>query len=409
MKLKPALALLVLPLAISSAYAEDGDGMPTFTFSGFGSETLTKSNTDDAEFARPNQLKGVTTHAKNGVDSNFGFQATAKFNDWLSFTGQGLVSKIVTDEFSGHLSLGFAKAKISDNLFIRVGRVGLPLYFISDSREIGYANTMIRPVVEVYGQAQVGSIDGVDVVYQTSIGDTSLSAQFVAGQIDVPNKSGFTVNFTKTVSTNLTVENGPFSARLGYSQANVNVSDYAAINGLVANLRKFGFTTVADNMDIIDKKGSFISLGGTLDWKNIVVQTEFGKRKVDSLAFPNTSSWYTMVGYRMGKFLPYFNHASAKQDTPRTVAGLPTSGPFLGLTLGANSVAGSAPLQTSNSVGLRWDFYKSAAFKMQLDRFSPENGAGTFTKAKPGFTGPVNVSAAGVLDQHNAGLQRVGR
>ena len=63
--------------------------MPTFDFSGFGTLALTRSNTSDAEFARPNQLRGVQSERKNGVDSNFGFQTTAKFNDWFSITGQG--------------------------------------------------------------------------------------------------------------------------------------------------------------------------------------------------------------------------------------------------------------------------------------------------------------------------------
>ena len=397
MTLKPALALLLLPLAISSAYAEDGDGFPTFTFSGFGSQTLTRADTDNAEFSRPNQARGVSTNAENGVDSNFGFQATAKFNDMLSFTAQGLVRKIVKDDFSAQLTLGFAKVKISDNLFVRAGRVGLPIYFISDSREIGYANTMIRPVVEVYGQAAVGSIDGIDAVYQTAVGDTSLTAQLVTGRTDVPNRGGYTAKFKKTLSFNLNAEHGPISFRIGHTQSTLNANDYAALNNLLASLRQFGFSSVANDMDVVDTKGTFTSLGASLDWKNIVVQTEFGKRKVDSLAFADTSSWYTMVGYRMGKFLPYFNHASTKQDTPRTVAGMPTSGPLLGLTMAANSVAGSAPLQTSNSVGLRWDFYKSAALKVQMDRFTPGAGSnGSFINAKPGFKGPVNVFAAGI-------------
>ncbi|MDO9193024.1 MAG: hypothetical protein Q7U12_09010, partial [Undibacterium sp.] len=150
MKLKPVLAMLVLPLAISSAYAEDIISMPTFTFSGFGTVAMTKTNTDDAEFARPNQLRGVKTDAKNSVDSNFGFQATAKFNDWLSFTGQGLVRKNVTDDFGAELAWAFAKAKVSDNLTLRAGRIGMPVFMISDYRNVGYTNTMIRPPIEMY-------------------------------------------------------------------------------------------------------------------------------------------------------------------------------------------------------------------------------------------------------------------
>ncbi len=410
MKLKPALALLVLPLAISSAYADEGDGMPTFTFSGFGTAALTKSNSDDAEFIRPNQGRGVTSNAKNSVDSNFGFQATAKFNDMFSFTGQGLVRKIVTDDFTAELAWAFAKAKISDNLSVRAGRFGLPVYMISEYRSLGYASTMMRPPVEMYSQVPVESVDGADIIYQGSFGDTNFTGQFAIGNTEQDFSAGFTGKFTKMTGINLVAENGPFTFRFGRVDTTINSDNYAALNSIVGGLRAFsanpgleaafGLKAVANSIELKDAKGSFTSVGMSLDWKNIVAQAEYGKRKVDRISISDSSSWYTMVGYRIGKFTPYFNHASVKKDTPYTIAGLPTSGAFpaqfLAVTNGANSVASNGSNQTSNSIGLRWDFYKSAALKMQLDRFSPGPGSGTFTKANPGFTGPVTVFAAGV-------------
>jgi hypothetical protein len=410
MKLKPALALLVLPLAISSAYAGEGDGMPTFTFSGFGTAALTKSNSDDAEFVRPNQGRGVTTNAKNSVDSNFGFQATAKFNDWLSFTGQGLVRKIVTDDFSAELGWAFAKAKLSDNVSVRAGRFGLPVYMISEYRSLGYASTMMRPPVEMYSQVPIESVDGADIIYQGSFGDTSFTGQLAIGQTEQDFSAGYSGKFTKMTAINLVAENGPFTFRFGRVDTTINVANYAGLNSVVGGLRAFsanpgleaafGLKAAANQIELKDAKGSFTSVGMSMDWKNIIAQAEYGKRKIDRLSIADTSSWYTMLGYRIGKFTPYFNHASVKKDSANSIAGLPTSGALpaqlLAVTNGANFVASNGANQTSNSLGLRWDFYKSAAFKVQLDRFSPEKGAGTFTKAKPGFTGPVTVFAAGV-------------
>ena len=45
---------------------------------------------------------------------------------------------------------------------MRVGRVGLPVFMISDYRNVGYANTMLRPPAEMYSQVPINSIDGVD-------------------------------------------------------------------------------------------------------------------------------------------------------------------------------------------------------------------------------------------------------
>ena len=410
MKLKTTLAFLVLPLAISSAYADEGDGMPTFTFGGFGTAALTKSNSDDAEFIRPNQVRGVTTNAKNSVDSNFGFQATAKFNNWLTFTGQGLVRKIATDDFTAELAWAFAKAKISDNVSVRVGRFGLPVYMISEYRSLGYASTMMRPPVEMYSQVPIESVDGADVIYQTSFGDTSFTGQLALGQTEQDFSSGFSGKFTKMTAINLVAENGPFTFRFGRADTTINISNYTALNSLVGGLRAFsanpgletafGLKAAANQIELKDAKGSFTSVGMSLDWKNIIVQAEYGKRKANRLSLADSSSWYTMLGYRIGKFTPYFNHASVKKDSANFISGLPTSGALppqlLAVTNGANYVASNGAIQNSNSLGLRWDFYKSAAFKMQLDRFSPERGSGTFTNAKPTFTGPVTVFAAGV-------------
>ena len=393
MNLKPFITLLAMTSAVSAAWAQDTSNI---TISGFGTAALTRSNTSDAEFARPNQLAGVTSGAKTGVDSNLGLQVTAKMNDWLSFTGQGLVRKNVTDNFGAELAWAFAKAKVSESLNIRVGRIGLPVYMISDYRNVGYANTMLRPPVEMYAQVTLESLDGADLLYQTSLGDTNITAQVAYGVTDSENRSNFTAKFKKVSSINIVAENGPFTFRFGRVDANVTVDNSTNLNTLVSGLSKFGFVSAANAIAVNDTKASFTSVGLGVDWKSMVVQAEYGKRKSASLSIADTTSWYTMFGYRMGSFLPYFVHASATQDSPRTVAGLPTAGPLLPYTLGANGLASASPIQTSNSIGVRWDFHKSAALKLQLDRMSPENGPGVFINAKPGFKGPVTVFAAAV-------------
>ena len=75
-----------MSLAASAVWADDSSNV---SISGFGTAALTRTNTSDAEFARPNQAAGVTTDAKTGVDSNFGIQVTAKATDWVVFHRSG--------------------------------------------------------------------------------------------------------------------------------------------------------------------------------------------------------------------------------------------------------------------------------------------------------------------------------
>ncbi len=72
-------------------------------------------------------------------------------------------------------------------------------------------------------------------------------------------------------------------------------------------------------------------------------------------------------------------------------AGLPA-----GVLAATSVVLTKAGLQSTTGLGMRWDFHKSAALKVQLDRISPRDGAGAFLKPAAGFTGPVNVYAAGI-------------
>jgi hypothetical protein len=421
------VALLAMPLAISNAYAADDSGGPSVIISGYGTFAYTATDTDQAEFARPNQWAGVKKSAKNSVDSNFGIQGTIVANDWLSFTAQGLARKIATDEWGAELYWAFAKAKINKEWSVRVGRIGLPIYMISDYRNVGYANTFIRPPAEVYSQVVFDDVDGADVIYQTTFGDTSVTAQFAAGNTKeklaaaggsatgVPNGSNATVEGKSMTALNIVVENGPFTLRFGRADASVRVEDSARANALFTGLRAAGtgyhfaqLNQLATDLAATgDKpKGSFTSLGLGVDWNNFVVQSEYAKRKTDTY-IAKTTSWYALGGYRIGKFLPYVMHASLRRDgiVDNTV---PTSCPagypaactptMQALRAGVTALTTTATQgeQSTTSLGVRWDFNKSAALKVQVDRIQPHNGQGLFLNPTPTFNGSVTVFAAGV-------------
>lgn len=390
--MRSTLVTAILATLAVSSHAADG---PTVTISGFGTAALTATDTDDAEYIRPNQAAGVGKSARTGVDSNFGIQAVVKVNDWLSFTGQGLARKYARDHYGAELAWAFAKFKVSDEISVRVGRIGIPVYMISDFRNVGYANTMLRPPAEVYRQVTADSFDGADVVYQGSFGETTVTAQFGIGNTNTPTPGDAKVKFKPATALHVVAEHGPFTVRFGRADAKFSVENNTAINGLLATLNRVGLSRVANDLDVTDVEGSFTSLGFTMDYKNFLVQSEYAVRKTDTRVVHDTTSYYAMLGYRFGKITPYYYYGNIKQDDGRTYAGLPTTGPLAAVTAGVNGVV-KAPLQSTNAIGVRWDFYKSAALKVQIDHIKPRDGAGTFINPKPGFKGPVNVYAAGI-------------
>jgi hypothetical protein len=401
-------SMLALPLAVSTAYAQDSSPV---RISGFGTAALTWINKDNVEFGRPNQAHGADKQPTTGVDSNLGLQADYTVNSWLSFTGQGLVRKDAEDDFGAELTWAFAKAKVSDDVSIRVGRVGLPVFMISDYRNVGYANTFLRPPAEMYSQVPFNNLDGADVTWQHSFGDTTYTAQFAYGRSKSDLYGGAQVEARDLAALNLVAEHGPLTLRFGRADTKISVNHQTALNTLLGSLRAAGagynlpaLTTLAGDLAPERKKGSFTSVGASLDWNNIVAQSEYAKRKSDSY-LNDTTLWYVMGGYRFGKFLPYYSHAKLSIDSsvPNTVpASCPAGYPAAcGATVRALSAAvGTLKYsglgqgeQTTDSLGVRWDFYRSVALKVQVDRVHPDAGNGLLTNARPGFKGPVTVGA----------------
>jgi hypothetical protein len=404
-------ALLAFPLA-SSVYAQEAG--PTVKVSGFGTGALTASNTDDAEFGRANQVRGVKKDVRTGVDSNLGLQADVVVNSWLSLTGQGLVRKDAQDDFGAEATLAFAKARINDELSIRVGRMGVPVFMISEYRNVGYANNFVRPPQEMYSQVPFNGIDGIDAVWQHGFGDTSVTAQLAVGSTKAKLAGNLEAEMKSLVALNLVAEYGPFTARFGRADGKLTVTGAASLDGLLASLRAAGtgyrlpaLNTLAGDLVADSKKASFTSVGLGLDWNNIIGQSEYAKRKTDSY-INSTTSWYVMGGYRIGKFLPYYSHGKLMIDSvvANTVPGACPAGYPAACTPTLRALsAGVATLrssglgqgeQSTDSFGLRWDLYSSADLKFQVDRIKPKNGKGLFLNATPGFNHAVTVGTVAV-------------
>ena len=411
MKKRVIASLLALPLVVATAHAQDSAGFPSVKVSGFGTGALTYADTDKAEFARPNQAEGSSKDFRTGIDSNLGLQADMPINSWLSLTAQGLVRKDAEANYGAELSWAFAKARISDELSVRVGRVGLPVFMISDYRNVGYANTMLRPPAEVYSQVPFNNIDGADITWQHAFGDTSVTSQLAYGRVKSPVSGNIHVRGKEMIALNVSAEHGPFIVRGGHATGKISIDDSVSLNTLVGGLRAtgagYGFPQLAPlaaGIEAKAKRASFSSLGLSMDWNNIVVQTEFAKRKTDTY-INDTSSWYVMSGYRIGKFLPYYAHSNLKIDgaVVNTVpascpAGFPAACTPTLQALGAgvrrlpNTGVGQGE-RTTNTIGVRWDFASSVALKAQIDRIKPKNGSGMFINAQPGFNDTVTVGA----------------
>ncbi|MRW91598.1 porin [Duganella sp. FT80W] len=404
MKKQLLVAAVSAALAAAAALPARAGAMDdgNLSISGFGTLGVAKSNTDEAKFARYNQADGTGDSARIGLDTNLGLQATYKFNDWLSGTAQVLTRKATQPNFTTDLTWAFLKARINDEVSVRVGRVVVPTFLISDYQNVGYANTMMRPPIEMYSQNPIENSDGADINYQHAFGDLNFTAQAFAGvsrgKLFVSSGTGSTATYrAPAAGISLSGEYGPVLLRFAHARADMHINDLQPINSLTTTLNSVGLSQLASDLTFTSgKKIAFTSVGGTLDWNNIVGQAEYAQRRAkEPVYLPDTNSWYTMVGYRIGKVLPYYAHASAKGagssvTPPAALARIPALNSVVTSLLASSE-------QSSDIIGVRWDFAKSLALKVQVDRVKPQAKSGLLINVPTaGYSKDVTVVAAGL-------------
>jgi len=394
MKLSPRLLPLLIAGALSGTAQADDASM--FSLSGFATLGLVKTDNDNAHYVIAGQARGATKDASGEVDSKLGVQLGAKFNPMFSATLQLLSKQNGDGNFTPGIEWAFVKAQFMPSLAARVGRMGAPFFAVSVFRDVGFANTTLRPPQDVYGQVAVSHFDGADLTWQSGTSLGALTAQLFAGKSsDTFDRTDLDLKKLLGFNATLEMDNG-LSLRIGHVVGKLTVKS-ASLNGLVTTLRTTPFASVGDQLDPNDRKASFSGLGLTWDQGDWVLNTEYTQRRTNTYV-PDTDGWYVTAGRRFGSWTPY-----ATVSQVRTVASN-VNNTIQPLTAGLTqlkavvdgTVASQHLAQKTLAVGARWDFARNFALKAQLERMRL-NGDGNFAQIRPGFTNStVNVLSVSV-------------
>lgn len=384
-------------LAAFAVTAHADAGSP-FTFSGFATVGVTGTNTDDAHYVIPGQVRGATKSFSGEVDSKLGLQVTGRFSPMFSGTAQVLTKQTGDGSFTPVLEWAFAKAQLTPALAVRLGRMGAPFFAVSDFRDVGYANTWLRPPVDVYGQVPFSHFDGGDLSYQTRLGAATLNVQLLAGSAkDTYERTD--LKFKSMVGFNSTAEFDGVTLRLGHVQGKVTVENATLrqLVGALATVPVPGVPAVGQQLSAESKDASFTGVGLSFDLNDVIGSFEYTMRRADTY-IADTDGWYATLGYRLGKFTPYATVAQLKVKDSNVNNTIPALTPQLAALKAAvdGLVAGQHVAQKSAGVGVRWDAMRNIAVKAQFDRVKPTT-VGLFTADKPGFGGKnVNVYSLSV-------------
>ncbi len=305
------LGLAVCLASLPALAVEQGE----YQFNGFGTVGITHMGGEsDLDYG----MQGQTNDGWRGDQlSKLAVQLRYGITDTLSVTGQ-LGTKPVQDSWEagpGNLYLAW---EASDNLTLRGGRLGTPIYMYSETLNVGFSYPWLRLPEEVYSLVQLTSHDGGDVLYNRSTDIGTLSFQVAGGQAIDREQYALDemhdIDYRDVFAANLALSTDNFGTfRVGYAEADlkITVDDTVAFGPASVN---FPFVTYDGN------KGKFSSIGHQYDDGTWLSAAEAVKLSIENNEEAATNAFYIMGGRRFGDYLAHVTYGQLDDPSGRQVS-----------------------------------------------------------------------------------------
>jgi hypothetical protein len=248
-------------------------------------------------------------------ESTFAIQVSGDINDKMTATGQ-IVARGKND-YDPDFEWAYLTYQATDNVSISAGRLRLPLFKYSSSKDVGYSYHWVNAPRVVY-DVNFNNLDGFRVDYSNYVGDWEYNLQGAFG----------------TVSNDLITSAGParlevdnlmlVSAEATYNYLKIRGSYIAAkaslfnetLDGATGALRAAGLGELAGNLEFLEDSANFTGFGieyDTFDW---FIGGEWTKTEVEDSYNPTTTSYYVSAGFRSGKWTPALTYESQDANNP---------------------------------------------------------------------------------------------
>ena len=322
---KPAIVAAALALGTIAAHAAPAIS-EYVTFSGFGTLGAAHSDYGLADFtgtvSQPNGA-GYSRSWSPSLDSDLGVQANINLTDALSGVVQVLSRDNEEGNFKPAVEWANLKYQITSDLSVRLGRIILPTYALSDTQNVGYALPWVRVPIEITYTSTATNADGIDALYRVKTGAVTQNLQLQWGTTteDLPG-AAFTSNRAHVVLFEDTLQYGDASVHLTYQKC--------------------------EPLRVAPAPLVLVDAGFTYD-PGAWFMTADSNRTHDSY-FGDFISGYISGGVRVGRFAPYALYSAVHAQSIGT-SGLRSLGD-----------------EHTVAAGVRWDFAKNLDFKLQADR-----------------------------------------
>jgi len=272
----------------------------TIHVSGFASGAYGISN-NDAGYA------GYDADGSFHEDSLFGLQATFKPSKQLEATIQ-MVAK-GENGWTPEVTAAYLGYTFDNDIKLRVGKLRLPLFMLSDYLDLGYAQPWARSPEEVYGRVPISSYTGLDANYELEFEDSYLNFQLFFGSEEMSQESA--------ASGSGKVEDMAGLVTTWYD-------DYWTVRGsyTVGTLEDVNFASVSIDFnndgtpdyiggvlpDIESESVSYASFGIRYEDETWLFMGEATQTRVDGY-YSDSNAGYVTLGYHIDQVMPYISLA----------------------------------------------------------------------------------------------------
>ena len=305
-------------------------------------------------------------------ESKFALQLSADLQEKLTATAQIIARG--EDDFDATFEWAYVTYEYSDELQFSAGKMRVPFYKYSDFLDVGYAYRWVRPPRSVYG-IPFSTYEGLSVVYNNQLGDwdSTLQGFYGAfdGDIDVFGDS-LPAELNNLGGINWSLSYDWFSARAAYIVADTSISSNDSdLIGLVGVLNTNGLTSTANDLITDEDETTFVGIGFSIDYDNFLFDAEYTQFEVEGSILAEQSQYYASAGYRIDDVIVHFTYEKNddKHDSSRfnTLESIPLLNTTVNFAL--ESMRAESNVYT---IGARYDFHPSAAFKIDFSRFDDD-------------------------------------
>jgi hypothetical protein len=319
----------------------------TTSVSGYG--TVGGTLTSDGHYAyyhNSSEFTGASNSLDVGLESRVGVQAVVTFASQWSVTAQEVAKLRGSSNFDPGTEWLYAQYQPISDLKVRLGRVVLPVFLMSDTINVGYAAPWFRAPNDVYFAEPLEYLDGGQALWRHSLGPIQLTLEATYGDVEGTFDFGGLNVTAKSRNT--------FNAAVSLSWGNLLVR-YAE-----TNLDSWTSLPASPTQSLTyNIRDHFHCVGLQYDDGKAVFMGEWTKRDENNLPginkpFTEDTSWYAAAGWHFGKFTPLVMYSvfdvtdSALQDP--------------------------ASYNTWHA-SLRYDVVRNLDLKLQVSRAQTDNGA----------------------------------